>query len=83
MNTTMLKMKMRRTLRLVNLALMELTKGFSDITIAPSLRSKNLGRKASFTVGYCVDQIQDQPRLYKGTYSFPRILCYQLEQHPP
>lgn len=50
LNIAMPKIKMRRTLRLVNLALMELTKGFSDITMAPSLRSKNLGRKASFTV---------------------------------
>ena len=54
---------MKRTLRLVSLALIELTKGFNDITIAPSLRSKNFGRKASFTVGYvCVGQIEDHDR---------------------
>ena len=42
--------KQARTLRLVNRALMQLTKGDNEMTIAPSLRSKNLGRKASFTV---------------------------------
>ena len=56
-----MKMKIKQTLRLVSLALMELTKGFSDITIAPSLRSKNFGRKASFTVEY-VYQIHDCDR---------------------
>jgi hypothetical protein len=38
-----------RTLRSVILAFREETNGDREITIAPSFRSKNLGRSASFT----------------------------------
>jgi hypothetical protein len=37
------------TLRSVTRALIDDTNGFNEITIAPSFRSRNLGRRASFT----------------------------------
>lgn len=39
---------------------MLLTKGDNEMTIAPSLRSKNLGRKASFTVVNWLEFMEDE-----------------------
>ena len=67
-----------RTLRLVRRALIELTKGESEMTVAPSLRSRNFGRSASFTAG-----VSGGYFLVEVTHGSAQRPCCRRGRRPP